>query len=481
MADGYTPIAELIAGAADPFAVCIDQYGRQPNAFWREVLGMQPDPWQAEANRALAHGHTRLSIRSGHGVGKSTWAAGSMCWFANTRAPFKIGVTAPSAPQLFDALWAEARVVFNRLPPAWRDLWDIEESRIKLKAAPDECFITARTARADKPEALQGLHSKNLMLLVDEASGVDQAVFEAAGGSMSTAGAITMLTGNPTRNTGFFWRTHNLERDRWWTRRVGCVESPRVSADFIREIAERDGENSNNYRIRVLGEFPLAEDDTLIPAELVDGAMGRDITDAVTMPEIWGVDVSRFGADSSVLVKRRGNVVTEMPRRWQGIDTMALAGIVKSEYDMLPLAARPQLIVVDVIGLGAGVVDRLTEQSLPVLGLNVGEVPSVAGRFMRMRDELWVRAREWLETRRCRLPYDDKLRADLCAPRVSYNSDGRMQVESKQQLRSRGYASPDTADALCLTFAPAGMALQLGLGNLMNTRTPVRRSIKGME
>lgn len=203
MADGYTPIAELIAGAADPFAVCIDQYGRQPNAFWREVLGMQPDPWQAEANRALAHGHTRLSIRSGHGVGKSTWAAGSMCWFANTRAPFKIGVTAPSAPQLFDALWAEARVVFNRLPPAWRDLWDIEESRIKLKAAPDECFITARTARADKPEALQGLHSKNLMLLVDEASGVDQAVFEAAGGSMSTAGAITMLTGNPTRNTGF--------------------------------------------------------------------------------------------------------------------------------------------------------------------------------------------------------------------------------------------------------------------------------------
>lgn len=231
----------------------------------------------------------------------------------------------------------------------------------------------------------------------------------------------------------------------------------------------------------MLGEFPLAEDDTLIPAELVDGAMGRDITDAVTMPEIWGVDVSRFGADSSVLVKRRGNVVTEMPRRWQGIDTMALAGIVKSEYDMLPLAARPQLIVVDVIGLGAGVVDRLTEQSLPVLGLNVGEVPSVAGRFMRMRDELWVRAREWLETRRCRLPYDDKLRADLCAPRVSYNSDGRMQVESKQQLRSRGYASPDTADALCLTFAPAGMALQLGLGNLMNTRTPVRRSIKGME
>jgi hypothetical protein len=477
----YTPVAELIAGSADPFALCIEQYARQPNSFWREVLGMEPDPWQEEGNRAIAHGHTRLSIRSGHGVGKSTWAAGSMCWFANTRAPFKIGVTAPSAPQLFDALWAETRVVFNRLPPAWRDLWDIDADRIKLKAAPDECFITARTARADKPEALAGLHSKNLMLLVDEASGVDQAVFESAGGSMSTQGAITILTGNPTRSTGFFWRTHNLERARWWCRRVSAADSPRVSQDFVQEIADRYGENSNAYRIRVLGEFPLAEDDTLIPAELVESAMERAQFDDAGAPEIWGVDVSRFGADSSVLIKRRGNTVSEMPRRWQGIDTMALAGIVKAEFDMLPVPARPQLIVIDVIGLGAGVVDRLTEQNLPVLGLNVGEVPSVAGRFARMRDELWVRVREWLESRRCSLPHDDKLRADLCAPRVAYLSDGRMQVESKQQLRSRGYASPDSADALCLTFAPAGMSLQLGLGNQLNSRQPVRRSIAGME
>jgi phage terminase large subunit len=452
---GYTRVAELIADSRDPFSLCIEQYARQPNAFWREVLGMEPDAWQEAANRALAHGHTRLSIRSGHGVGKSTWAGATMCWFANTRAPLKIGVTAPSAPQLFDALWAETRVVFNRLPPAWRDLWSIDADRIKLKSAPDECFITARTARADKPEALQGLHSANLMLVVDEASAVDQAVFEAAGGSMSTPGAITILTGNPTRSTGFFWRTHNLERDRWWTRRVSATDSPRVATDFVDEIRDRYGEASNAYRVRVLGEFPLSEDDTLIPADLVDSAMERDIF-AEAAPEIWGVDVSRFGADSSVLIKRRGNLVAEPPRRWQGIDTMALAGVIKAEFDMLPPPNRPQLIVVDVIGLGAGVVDRLTEQGLPVLGLNVGEVPSMAGRFVRMRDELWVRVREWLESRRARLPYDDKLRADLCAPRVSYMSDGRMLVESKQQLRSRGYASPDCFVAGTMIATPRG-------------------------
>jgi hypothetical protein len=471
----------LIAGGEPPFSFLAERYYRAPNGFWREILGIEPDPWQAAANRALAHGHTRLSIRSGHGVGKSRWAAGSMCWFACTRVPMKIGVTAPSAPQLFDALWAEAKVVWNLLPPAWRDLWDVQADRIELKAAREECFITARTARADKPEALQGLHAKHLMLLVDEASAVDEAVFESAGGSMSTDGAITILTGNPTRSTGFFWRTHNLERERWHTMRVSCLDSPRVSRDFIAEIGDRYGENSNAYRIRVLGEFPTAEDDVLIPADLVETAMKREIEPDPSQPEIWGLDVSRFGSDQSVLVKRRGNRVIEPPRRWAQIDTMQLAGAVKAEFDTLPAAARPLLIAVDVIGIGSGVVDRLTEQNLPILGVNVGETPSITGRFARLRDELWVRAREWLESRRVALPYDDRLRADLCAPRVTYLSDGRMLIESKAQLRSRGFASPDSADALCLTFCAPGMALQLGLGNLLNTRTPIRRSVRGME
>src|SRR5215467_8694006 len=225
MPDGdYTRVAELIAQAENPFALCIDQYRRQPNAFWREVLGIEPDPWQEDANRALARGETRLSIRSGHGVGKGFWIAGTLCWFSNTRAPFKAAITAPSAPQLFDAAWAEIRAMFGRLPPAWRELWSINADRINLRQAPDECFITARTARADQPEALQGIHAPAIMLVVDEASGVPQAVFEAAGGSMSSPGAITILTGNPTRSSGFFWRTHHLESEKWWTKRVSCLD-----------------------------------------------------------------------------------------------------------------------------------------------------------------------------------------------------------------------------------------------------------------
>jgi hypothetical protein len=481
MPDGYTPVAQLIADSGDPLGICVHQYARQPNAFWREVLGRDPDPWQETANRALAHGHRRIAVRSGHGVGKGVWLASTIVWFTSTRAPFKVGVTAPSAPQLHDALMSDVRNTYRLLPPAWQDLFDIDADHVKLKAMPDECFVTARTSRADNPESLQGLHSPNLLLAVDEASGVAEQVFEAAGGSMSTPGAITILCGNPTRSTGFFWRVHNLERDRWFTLKVSCQDSPRVAREFIEEIADRHGVDSNAYRVRVLGEFPQADDDTAIPAGLVDGAMGRDVALDLSMPEIWGIDPARLGADSSVLIKRRGRKVVEMPRRWNQVDTMVLAGAIKAEFDMLPIAARPQLIVIDVIGIGAGIVDRLTEQNLPVLGLNVGEVPSVQGRFMRLRDELWIRCREWLEGRDVALPYDERLRADLTGPRLGYMSDGRMVIESKPQMRSRGLPSPDSADALILTFAPAGMALQLGIANALNSRIPVRGVIKGTE
>ena len=466
--------ALAIAKADNPFAVAITRYARAPVAFVREVLHTEPDPWQLEALRAIAKGHTRVAIRSGHGVGKTAFAAWLVVWFANTRAPFKIAITAPTAPQLFDALWPELGKWFSRLPSGWRDLWDITSDHITLKGD-KECFITARTSRSDRPEAMAGLHSDHVLLVADEASGVDEAVFEAAGGSMSSFGAITLLIGNPTRSSGFFWSAHMMERDRWFTMKVSSLDSKRVTPDFVNEIETRYGLDSNAYRVRVLGEFPQADDNTLIPSGLVDAAMIRDVALDVTQPIYWGVDVARFGQDASVLIKRQGNVVPEMPRRWRQFDTMQLSGAIKSEYDMA--VPRPNLIVIDVIGIGAGVVDRLNEQDLPVLGLNVAEASSTTGRYGRLRDELWVRTREWLETRAVRLPRDDQLRDDLVAPRYQFLSDGRMQVESKNSMRSRGRPSPDAADALIHTFAQQGLGIGSGMTSGLHSNTPVRMSL----
>lgn len=466
---------QAIGKSTNPFHTAIARYNRAPIAFVREVLHAEPDAWQLEVLRALAKGHTRIAVRSGHGVGKTALAAWSMTWFANTRAPFKIACTAPSAPQLFDVLWPELIKWFGRLPEGWRQLWDITSDHITLKAD-RECFITARTSRQDQPEAMAGIHSNAVMLVADEASGIHESVYEAAGGSMSSPGAITLLIGNPTRSTGYFWRAHVMERERWFAMRVSSADSPRVDPGYIEEMSKRYGEASNAFRIRVLGEFPSADSDTLIPAELVDQAMARDIPLDPSHPAIWGVDVARFGDDASVLVKRQGAVVTEMPRRWRNYDTMQLAGAIKQEYD-LAIGGRPSLIVIDAIGIGAGVVDRLHEQNLPVLALNVSETPSMLGRYARVRDELWVRAREWLEGRNVRLPRDEQLRDDLAAPKYTFLSDGRLQVESKNLMRARGLPSPDSADALIHTFADQGLGIGSGMTSGLHDSSPARMGV----
>jgi hypothetical protein len=462
--------AEAIAASGNPFLTAIGRYARAPTAFVREVLQVEPDPWQREALRAVARGHTRIAIRSAHGCGKTALAAWLMVWFCNTRVPFKVVCTAPSAPQLYDSLWSETTKWFSALPEGWRQLWDLQSDHIRLKSNAD-CFISARTSRRDQPEALQGVHSDHVLLVCDEASGIEENVYEAAVGSMSGPGAITVLIGNPTRATGHFWRVMTMETDRWFCLKVSGLDSPRVDPRFIEEIAQRYGRDSNAFRIRCLGEWPTAEDNTLIPVDLIDGAMVRDVPIDLTATSVWGVDVARFGSDASTLIKRRGLVVEDMPRSWHQFDTMQLAGAIKAEYDAA-LNSKPSLIVIDVIGIGAGVVDRLHEQNLPILGLNVAEVASVTGRYARLKDELWIRMKEWLAGRNVRLPRHDRLRDDLAAPRYAFLSDGRLQVESKNSMRSRGLASPDAADALIHTFAQQGLGIGSGMTSGLHDSRP---------
>jgi phage terminase large subunit len=154
---------------------------------------------------------------------------------------------------------------------------------------------------------------------------------------------------------------------------------------------------------------------------------------------------------------------------------MQLAGAIKAEWDSQ--IVKPALIVIDVIGIGAGVVDRLHEQNLPILGVNVSEAPSTTGRFVRLRDELWVRCREWLEMRSVRLPRDDQLRAELVSVRSKYRSDGRQEAESKSLMRARGLPSPDCADALIHTFAEMGLGIASGMTSGLHDSAPMRMDV----
>ena len=239
----------------------------------------------------------------------------------------------------------------------------------------------------------------------------------------------------------------------------------------------RYGEDSNAFRIRVLGEFPLADDDTIIPFHLVESAMHRDIETDELATTVWGLDVARFGSDKTALAKKKGNVITEVSS-WQGLDLMQTVGRVKAEYDGLPISLRPAEILVDVIGMGGGVVDRLRELGLPVRGINVGESPSMGDTYTNLRAELWFKMRGWLEQRGAKLPKNEQLIAELTSIRYSFVSSGKMKAESKDEMRKRGLASPDLADAVCLTLA-SDAATAMG-GKTSKWGQPLRRGLKGI-
>jgi hypothetical protein len=433
------------------YAEFVAAYRDEPVLFVTEVLGADPLPWQREFLTHAAKGERRISVRAGHGVGKSTACAWLLLWHMFTRMPQKAVCTAPTAGQLFDALFSEVKHWANKLPAPLRDTIEIFSDRIVQKGAPESSFISARTSSAERPEALAGVHAENVLLICDEASAIPETVFESAAGSMSGHSATTVLIGNPTRNTGLFFKTHHQLSSDWKTMHVSCLDNRLVATDFINQIKSTYGEGSNAYRVRVLGEFALRDDDSLIAADLVDSAMSRDVVINTAEPIVYGVDVARFGSDRTVICKRQGNVVLGF-RHWSGEDLMGTVGRIVHEAGL----DKPTEIMVDSIGLGGGVADRLRELGHNVRDVNVSESVALNQQAARLRDELWLSAKEWLETRAVRLPKDDDIRAELIGPTYSFTSNGKIKVEGKSEMKRRGLRSPDLADALCLTFAGQG-------------------------
>lgn len=453
------------------YADFVAAYRDEPVLFVTEVLGADPLPWQREFLMHVARGERRISVRAGHGVGKSTACAWLLLWHMFTRMPQKSVCTAPTAGQLFDALFSEVKHWAQKLPAPLRDTIEIFSDRIVQRGAPESSFISARTSSAERPEALAGIHSENVLIIVDEASAVPEPVFEAAAGSMSGHAATSVLIGNPTRNTGLFFKTHHQLSSDWQTMHVSCLDNRLVAKDFIKQIAATYGETSNAYRVRVLGEFALRDDDSLIPADLVDSAMIRDIALDTTQDLIYGVDVARFGSDRTVICKRRGNVVIEF-RHWSGEDLMSTVGRIVHEAN----TDKPFEICVDSIGLGGGVADRLRELGYNVRDVNVSESNALNQQAAKLRDELWIAAKDWLETRSVKLPKDDELRQELIGPTYSFTSNGKIKVEGKSEMKRRGMRSPDLADALCLSFASQA-AMIGGRGSKWISGQPLQRRV----
>lgn len=476
-----------------------DRYGPKakeegPVRMVREVWGATPDPWQEEVLRRYGAGERRISIRSPHNPGKTCVAAWCIVHQQLTRFPQKTACTAPTGGQLFDALFSECKTWIKKLPAPLHPILEVKSDRIEHKVAREQSFATFKTARPETPEALQGIHSTWVLLVIDEASGVPEAIFEAAGGSMAGEHAQTLMLGNPVRTSGIFFNSHHEARDRWTTFHVCSAKavpleereedvwySERVAQDFVDDMAAEYGVDSNAYRIRVLGEFPRADLDAIIPFELVEAALDRDVETNPFAARIWGLDVARFGDDASALCKRQQNRIMEPIRTWRELDLMQTVGVVKAEWDTTPERERPEEIMVDAIGLGSGVCDRLHELGLPARAVNVSESPALSGeRFINLKTELWYAAKQWFAARDCWIPKDTKLQAELVAVKYEVlDSSGKLRAWPKSKTKKILRRSPDRADAFILTFASSA-ATALHGGSRMSWGKELKRELKGI-
>ena len=314
-------------------------------------------------------------------------------------------------------------------------------------------FPTWRPDRAialENPDAYAGAHNDDDMMVVfDEASGIPDSIWSVAAGffTENTPHRFWCAFSNPRRNSGYFFECFNAKRDFWETLNIDARTVEDTDKGVYEQIIAEYGEDSPQAMVEVYGEFPGADEYQFIPMRLVDEAMSRPAERDPEAPVVLGVDPARFGTDSTIIVARRGRELLEI-RRFRGDDTMTVVGhVIEAIEDH-----RPTLVVVDEGGLGAGVLDRLTEQRYKMVrGVNFGWKAKNPVMYQNKRAELWGGMRQWLKT--ASLKPDRVLKKDLTGPRTRPDSSGAIALETKEQMKKRGLASPDAADALACTFA----------------------------
>ncbi len=438
--------------------------GKSLAAYQREILTELPQ-------------RRRVSVRGPHGLGKSTTSAITVLWFALTRdaagVDWKAVTTAGAWRQLERYLWPEihkwARLInwdmLGREPLDPRS--EILTLNIKLRHG------TAFAVASDNAELIEGAHADSVLYIFDESKAIAADTFDAAEGAFSGAGegssneAFALAMSTPGEPNGRFYDIHRRAPglDDWWARHVTkdeAIAAGRITEEWCRRRRAQWGDSAV-YHNRVEGEFHSSDEDGVIPLSWVEAANERwRAWDEAGRPEadglrVVGVDVARSGADKTVMALRYGPVVTEL-RHTAKEDTMATAG---RAAGILSANAKMQAVV-DVIGIGAGVVDRLREQRFNVDGFNASEGThrrdaSREMGFSNCRAAAWWTLRELLDPtsdHNVALPPDDLLTGDLTAPHWRVVSGGRIQVESKDDIKKRIGRSTDDGDAVVMAFWP---------------------------
>ena len=465
-----SPIADIDAQIAE----LLPEWYSDPDRYVKEAYlwdqgdleGLHgPDKWQSEFLKDLGEeikrteeegGSVRMAVASGNGVGKTALNAWIIQWFLTVRNPAKVRVTANTEAQLLGTTWAELSLWHNRsIHKHWFDWKATSFSRVDNT---ENAKAIAVNWDEKKPDAFAGVHSKNTLLLMDEASGIPQTIWEAALGYLTTSQAIHLATGNPLRPSGGFYDCFTRNKSRWNTRHIDSRDAAAADTKYMQSIVDDYGEDSDIVRRRVTGQFPRQGARQFISRETVDDAMARKVTleEVSNRSTVMGVDVARYGDDRTCILLRKGPKVTHI----ETFEQTNLAWL--SDFVVSTLRRHPDIAYcyIDEVGLGAGVLDNVHRYDDRAIGVNVGRRPNNPRIYQDLRVELWDKMKKWLET--ADLPENEQLARELYSPEYDINASGKTALERKRDMKARGVDSPDIADALAISFfMPEGADLHI--------------------
>lgn len=452
-------LMELAADCAtDPLAFA--------RAFWPwetdRLPSTGPRAWQTEIMQYIGEflcdpsnksNPCRVAVSSGHGIGKSAFLGMLIHWAMSTCAGCKVVVTAGTGTQLSTKTVPEVSKWFKMsLGGRW---FDVHATSIKsIQTTNPELWRTDFvTWSAHNTEPFAGLHNKGkrILLVFDEASAIEDKVWEVAEGAMTDEDTeiIWLAFGNPTQNTGRFRECFGRFKHRWKTFQIDSRTVEGTNKEQLDKWVEDYGEDSDFVRVRVRGEFPRAGSTQFIPSDVVSLCRRYRAEGYVGLPKVLSVDVARFGDDQTVIGTRQGRRV-QILKKFRGLDTVQVAERVIE----IAQEEAPDAIVIDGDGIGAGVVDHLRYRghTKRLFEFHGGEAASDTSSYYNRRAEVWGLMRDALKAT-MEIPDDPELEADLTGPQYGFSGKQQIQLEKKEDMKRRGMSSPDCGDMLAMTFA----------------------------
>ncbi len=448
-------------------ATLLENRARTDPTWWvRTILGH--DPWEKQIEIIESvRDHKETAVRSCHDVGKSFSAADVSLWFLYNHRPSIVLTTAPTDRQVKKILWKEIRMSHQkaRYPLGGEMLMQ----ELKLD---ENWFAMGFTAPEYDPDRFQGFHEIYILVVVDEASGVSEEIFDGIAGILTSDHARLLMIGNPTNPTGRFAKAfknpntskikisafdtpnfttfgiteQDIQENTWREKITGELPRPYLVTPGWVSAQLEWGWDSPFFQAKVLANFPAASTDTLIPLHWIEAAVARTLPPG--MPSKLGVDVARFGSDESTIYHRRGPVVRIL-KVIPVCDTMQLTG----EVVLALRSTGATMANIDAVGIGAGVYDRLVELRHPVGELQSGAAARDTERFANARAEWWWDFRTRFEKQDIDIEDDAVLIAQLSDIKYKVNSRGQIQIEAKEDIKKRTGMSPDRAEGAMYSFA----------------------------